>query len=280
MTTIEKKYHALIAHLEVVGQIARDYFDSEDFSNEIKGDGSVVTHVDKTIELSLRHFITKHFPDDAIVGEEHDDTEGTTGFVWHIDPIDGTDNFLRKIPFFCISIARLGDTAEDSFGIIYNPVTRHTFASLMENGVYENERLGNLTAEPLGGKYTLSVGGGRRELWMKPALFRIQEAFAARFGRARDYGSTALHLAYLAAGRFDAFLTYGLNTYDYGAGFFLVRAAGGKISVFENNTWQEWTGSIKDLCDHHGKIIFASHTDIHTEILDFIGNPKDWDPNK
>lgn len=278
--TIEEKFKALIVHLEIVGQIARDYFDSEDFSNEIKGDGSVVTHVDKTIELSLRHFIEKHFPGDAIVGEEHDDTEGTTGFVWHLDPIDGTDNFLRKIPFFCISIARLGDTSEGSFGIIYNPITKHTFGALMENGVYENERLGNFTAEPLGGKITLSVGGGRGESWMKPALFRIQEGFAARFGRSRDYGSTALHLAYLAAGRFDAFLTYGLNTYDYGAGLFLVKAAGGTISVFENDAWHEWTDSVKSLCDKHGKIIIASHPDIHTEICDFIGNPRDWDPNK
>ena len=280
MTTIEEKYHALIAHLETVGQIARDYFDSEDFSNEIKGDGSVVTHVDKTIELSLRHFINKHFPGDAIVGEEHDDTEGTTGFVWHIDPIDGTDNFLRKIPFFCISIARLGDTAEDSFGIIHNPVTRHTFASLMEDGVYENERLGNLMAEPLGGKLTITMGTGRGEPWMKPAYYRIFEGLGKRFGRCRDYASTALHLAYLSAGRVDGFLTYGLGTYDYAAGLFLVRAAGGKISVFENDVWQEWKGSIKDLCDRHGKIIFASHTDIHQEIVDFIGNPRDWGPPK
>ena len=279
MTPLEKKFQALIAYIETVGQIARDYFDSEDFPNELKEDGSVVTYVDKTIETGLRSFIEEHFPEDSIVGEEHDDTTGTSGFVWHIDPIDGTDNFLRKIPFCAISVARLGDTAEDSFGIVHNPITKHTFASLMENGAYENERLTNLTAEPLGGKYVIGLGRGR-EVWMKRASYRIMEGVGLKYGRCAPYHSTALELAYLSAGRLDGFLTFGLNTYDYGAGLFLVRAAGGAISVLEDGVWQRWEGSIKDLCDCHGKTIFASHPDIHDDIRDFIGIPMDWDPNK
>ncbi len=280
MTEIEQKFQDLISHIESVGQHARDYFDSEDISNDIKADGSVVTRIDNEIETMLRAYVKENFPDDAIVGEEHEDTEGTSGFVWHIDPIDGTDNFLRKIPFCAISVARLGDTPEDSFGIVHNPITKHTFASLMENGAYENERVTNLTAEPLGGKYTISLGAGRNESWMKPASFRLQEGLGMKYGRCKAYGSTALELAYLAAGRIDAYLTYGLNTYDYGAGLHLVRAAGGKISLFEQGTWSVWEASIRDLCDKHGKIIFASHPDIHDEMRDFIGNPKDWDPNK
>lgn len=175
MTDIETKFRTLVSFVESIGQVARDYFDSEDFSNDIKDDGSVVTYIDQLIEQKLRTFVAEQFPGDAIVGEEHDDTEGTTGFVWHIDPIDGTDNFLRKIPFCAISVARLGDTAEDSFGIVHNPITKHTFASLMENGAFENERVTNLTAEPLGGKFTVSIGAGRNEPWMKPALYHLQE---------------------------------------------------------------------------------------------------------
>lgn len=280
MTSIEEKFQALIAHVEEVGQHAREYFDSENIANELKGDGSVVTQIDKEIETMLRAYVKENFPGDAIIGEEHDDISGTTGFVWHIDPIDGTYNFLNRIPFCAISVARLGDTAEDSFGIVHNPITKHTFASLMENGVYENERVTNLTAEVLGGRRVIGLGRSRKEAWMLPASYRIQEAVGTKYGRCQTHNCTALELAYLAAGRFDGFLTYGLQTYDYAAGFFLARAAGAKISVFEDGVWLEHSGSIKSLCDKHEKIIFASHPDLHDEIRDFIGNPRDWDPNK
>lgn len=276
MTEIEEKFYELQSEIKAASRLAREYFETDSTKNEQKDDGSVVTEVDTAIERHLREWIDDNFPNDAVVGEEEEGKDGTSGFVWHIDPIDGTDNFLRKIPFCAVSVARLGDTAEDSFGIVHNPLTGQTFASLMENGAYENERVTNLTAEPLGGKYVITLGNGSKESWMKPASYKIQEAIGTKFGRCRPYGSTALELAYLAAGRTDAYLTFGLNTYDYGAGLYLVKAAGGAISVFENGEWQRHTGSIKDICDVHGKTIFASHPDIHDEIRDFIGDPKQW----
>ena len=273
--SLEEKFHLLMQEVYEVGKLAKAYFDSDDISNELKEDRSVVTRIDKEIEVLIRSFVAKYFPQDTIVGEEGETVIGTSSFVWHIDPIDGTDNFLRKIPFCCISIARLGDTTEDSFAIIHNPITGHTFSSLMEGGCYENSRITNLTAEPLGGKYVIGMGRGREE-WMKHAGYKIAEAVGLKYGRCGPYHSTALELAYLSAGRIDAFLTFGLNSYDWGAGLYLVRAAGGVISVFENNSWHRWEGSIKDLCDRHGKTIFASPPDIHDEIRDFIGDPKGW----
>ncbi len=277
---LESTFAALIKTIETHGQMARDYFDSDDFSNSQKTDGSVVTAVDEEMEQVIRQFVSEHFPHDAIIGEEGETVEGTSGFVWHIDPIDGTDNFLRKIPFCAVSIARLGETAEDSLAIVHNPITKHTFATLREDGAYENERVTNLTAEPLGGRLVVSLGVGRTESWMKPTAYRIKEAVGTKFGKCDSYGSTALELAYLAAGRIDAYLTYGLYSYDYAAGLSLVRAAGGAISVFEEGRWQRFEGSLKSLCATHGKIIFASHPDIHDEIRDFIGDPKQWAPNR
>lgn len=273
--TTEEKFELLKDEIEVASKLARAYFDSEDFSNEQKEDGSVVTKIDQEIEKVLRDFIGRHFPDDAIVGEEQENKEGTSGFVWHIDPIDGTDNFLRKIPFCCISVARLGDTPEDSFAIIHNPITSHTFSSYGDNGHYENERIVKMTAEPLSGKYAFSVCRGRKK-WMYPAGRNIIAALAAEYGKASGYGSCALEFAYVAAGRIDGLITFGLNTYDYGAGLYLVRAAGGAISVFEDGSWKLYEGSIKDLCDEHGKTIFVSHPDVHMEMRDFIGNPERW----
>lgn len=273
---IESQFHALIEEIKLASVTAHEYFVSDSTQNEQKPDGSVVTEVDQAIERRLRTWIETNFLDDAIVGEEEEGNGGTSGFVWHIDPIDGTDNFLRKIPFCAISVARLGPDAEDSFGIVHNPLTGQTFSSLMEDGAYENKRVTNLTAEPLGGKIVITMGRGRKESWMQSAAFNIQKNVGLKFGRCMPYNCTALELAYLSAGRVDGFLTYGLNSYDYAAGLYLVKAAGGMISVFEDGEWNVWEKSLQELCAEHGKTIFASHPDIHVEIRDFIGDPKKW----
>ena len=275
---IEKKFHEFENLIKEAGKIAYKCFDSDDTKNEQKSDGSVVTEVDKSIEALLLQYIHENFPEDSIVGEEHGERAGKSGFVWYIDPIDGTDNFLRKIPFCAISVARLGDNAEDSFGIVHNPITKQTFSSFMETegGVYENERLCNLTAEPLGGKYVISIGRGTKEKWMKPATYALNEALGMKYGRCSSFHCTALELSYIAANRIDAYLTYGLNSYDYAGGLFLVKAAGGAISTFEDGAWTRWEDNLKELCSKHGRILFTSHPDIHSEMLDFIGNPASW----
>lgn len=275
---IEKKFKEFEEVVKEAGKIAYKYFDSDDTSNEQKADGSVVTEVDKNIETKLVAYIKENFPDDKIVGEEHGEQDGKSGFVWHIDPIDGTDNFMRKIPFCAISVARLGDTPEDSFGIVYNPITKQVFSSFLETagGVYENERLCNLTSESLGGKYTIGIGRSTKEPWMKPATYRLYEALGMKYRRCTSYGCCALELAYVAANRIDAYLSFGLNSYDYAAGLFLIKAAGGSISVFEEGKWNLWKKNLKEFCSDHGRIFFVSHPDIHSEILDFIGDPRLW----
>lgn len=259
------------------GILASDYFNDATVSHEQKDDGTVVTEVDRRIEQALLAFIKEHFPDDTIVGEEHGSHAGKSGFVWHIDPIDGTDNFLRRIPFCATSVARLGDASEGTFGLVYNPITRHMFSTFHGRaGAFENERLCTLTAEPLGGKYVISIGRGAGEAWMKPATYALSAALGTKYGRCTTYHSTALELAYVAANRIDAFLTYGLKSYDYAAGLMLVQAAGGSISVFEKGRWMRWEDSLKALCSSHGRIIFASHPDIHDGILQSIGDPAAW----
>ena len=278
--TIEEKFHALVTLIETIGLQARAYFDANQNENEQKSDGSVVTQIDKDIETSIVRFVRTEFPDDSIVGEEGQDYTGTSDFFWHIDPIDGTDNFLRRIPFCAISVARLGSTTEDSFGIVHNPITKQTFAALMDNGVYEREHVHVLTDELLGGKAVITLARGRKESWIKTAAYNLRKGIAMQFGKCDPYGSCALELAYVSANRIDGVLIIGLNSYDYGAGLFLVKAAGGLISVFENDVWTLWTGSLKDLCAEHGKTIFVSHGGIHTEVIALIGNPRDWSDEK
>lgn len=277
--TIDEKFHTLVALVESEGLKARAYFDDNQNANEQKADGSVVTQIDKDIEDALVAFIRREFPDDSIVGEEGEGYIGTSNFVWHIDPVDGTDNFLRRIPFCAISVARLGSTTEDSFGIVHNPITNQTFAALMDNGVYERAHIHILNDELLGGKAVITIANGQAS-WIKSAKYNLQKEIAMKFGSSKTYGCCALEIAYVAANRIDGVITFGLHSYDYAAGLFLVKAAGGQISVFENNVWSPWIGSLKDLCAEHGKTMFISHGGIHAEALALIGNPRDWSDQK
>ncbi len=272
---IETEFQELIKVIEDAGLKARAYFDADDNSNELKADGSVVTKIDQDIEAIIIKHVREHFSNDSIVGEEGEDYVGTSDFIWHIDPIDGTDNFLRRIPFCAISVARLGSTAEDSFGIVHNPITNQTFASLMEGGVYENEKIHVLNDDVLGGRAMISIARGRAQ-WMKSASYNVRKELGMKFGGGTSYGCCALEIAYVAANRLDGVLTFGLHSYDYAAGLFLVRAAGGMISVFENGVWNQWTKSLKDLCVEHSKTIFVSHAGIHNEALVLIGDPRNW----
>jgi len=270
------KFEDLIREIREAGEIARGYFTSVNNENQQKDDGSVVTKVDGEIQAKLFAYITKHFPADSIVGEEAgDDVLGSSSYVWLIDPIDGTDNFLRRIPFCCVSVARLGETDEDSFGIIYNPITSQTFASYKDGDVYENEHLHKINSDTLGGRAIISIGRGR-DKWMKGADYNMRKAIAEQFGKGASLGSSALELAYVAANRIDGSLMMGIQTWDYAAGLYLVRSGGGEISYYEDNGWKAWTGSIKNLCQSNKKYLFASHPGLHKKALKLIENPEQW----
>ena len=162
--------------IEAEGLKARVYFDDNQNASEQKADGSVVTQIDKDIEGALVAYIRTEFPDDTIIGEEGEGYIGTSDFVWHIDPIDGTDNFLRRIPFCAISVARLGSIIEDSFGIVHNPIMKQMFAALMDGGVYESEHIYTMTDELLGGRAVVSIARGR-EPWMKSVSYNLKRAW-------------------------------------------------------------------------------------------------------
>jgi len=273
--TIEEKFHVLVALVENEGLKARAYFEHNENVSEQKADGSVVTQIDKDIEVALVTFIRSEFPDDTIRGEESEGYIGTSDFIWHIDPIDGTDNFLRRIPFFAISVARLGSTTDGSFAIIHNPITNQTFTALMDTGVHERSTLHTLNSEILGGRAAVAIARGR-DAWMKPAGLNLQKAIAMDFGKAIFYSCTALELAYIASNRIDGIIIFGLSSYDYAAGLFLCKAGGGLVSVLRDGVWAPWQGSLKELCARHGEVIFVSHAGIHADALALIKNPRDW----
>ncbi|WP_306258769.1 inositol monophosphatase family protein [Pararhizobium sp. IMCC21322] len=103
------------------GDMALDFFqDIGKLIIESKGVQDMVSNADRDVETFVREELAKHFPDDGIVGEEHANVEGTSGYTWVIDPIDGTANFVNNIPAWCVILACVHDD-ETKIGVIYAP---------------------------------------------------------------------------------------------------------------------------------------------------------------
>jgi myo-inositol-1(or 4)-monophosphatase len=180
----------------------------------------LVSEADLEAERAIRDVLTAHRPDDAILGEEGDDIPGSTGLRWLVDPLDGTINYLFAIPQWCVSVA-----CEGQVGAILDPLRDELFTVRVGG-----EAL--LNGEPLRGSRrddvaTAMVATG---FGYDADVRRAQAAVVARLlPQVRDIrrlGSAALDLAWLAAGRYDAYYEYGLNAWDWAAGEMICTAAG------------------------------------------------------
>ncbi len=193
---------------------------------ESKGHQDVVSEADREVELLVRREILERFPEDGIVGEEHAPTPGTSGFVWVIDPIDGTANFVSGIPAWCVAIACAKDGVA-VVGVIHEPSTGETFAAHKGGGAFLNGkpiRASSATSLSQG-----AVGTGvsnRRE--MRIIIDVIGRLFE-QGGMFYRNASGALMLAYVAAGRLLGYVEEHMNAWDCVAGMLLIEEAGGKV---------------------------------------------------
>jgi myo-inositol-1(or 4)-monophosphatase len=200
--------------------------------DEKKGFFDPVTECDRESERRIVERIFREHPDSTIVGEEGGQ-QGGGAVHWYVDPIDGTNNFVAGIPFFCVSIAAaVGDKL--LAGVVYDPSHDELFAASTAGAT--------LNGEPIrcSGSTTDS---GSTLLCEQPRSGRpVDPDELERFGRilrpfraVRRIGSTALHLAYVAAGRADATYGIGTNSWDIAAGVLLVQQAGGRFLVPPSN---------------------------------------------
>jgi myo-inositol-1(or 4)-monophosphatase len=233
--TSDREADALSSHLlGIAVGAARDagayftpYAGKIDFA-EKKGFYDPVTECDKESERRIVERIFREHPDSTIVGEEGGQ-QGSGAVHWYVDPIDGTNNFVAGIPFFCVSIAAaLGDRL--LAGVIYDPSRDEVFAATTAGATVNGEPI-RCSGSPVDSGCTL--------LFEHPRSGRpVETAELERFGRllqpfraVRRLGSTALHLAYVAAGRADATFGLGTNPWDIAAGVLLVQQAGGRFLV-------------------------------------------------
>jgi myo-inositol-1(or 4)-monophosphatase len=225
--------------------LKRDFGEVSELQVSMKGPGDFVSLADQRAEKSLYADLAKARPGYGFVLEESGRVEGSDkSHTWHIDPLDATTNFLHGIPEFAVSIGLERD-GQMVAGVVYNPANDDMFVAERGQGAFgRNRRL------RVAGRSELSqalFGCGIPHLGkmaQHPRFLAELAAVMQRVVNVRRTGCASLDLAYVAAGRFDAFWERGLNSWDIAAGTLLIREAGGFVTGADGEANYLETGSI------------------------------------
>lgn len=240
--------------------LARDFGEVTELQVSKKGAADFVTNADIKAEQTLFELLTKARPGYGFLGEERGMVEGTDKtHTWIVDPLDGTTNFMHAIPHFAVNIALQREGEGIVAGVTYNPITNDLFWVEKGKGAF------------LGAEKRLRVAVRRH---LDEAILATGVPFAGKPGHAqflkelhqvsqkvagvRRFGAASLDLAWVAAGRFDAYWERNLNSWDVAAGVLMIQESGGKITTIDES-------------DHdvvQGKSILASNQDLHPQILE------------
>jgi myo-inositol-1(or 4)-monophosphatase len=188
------------------------------------------SEVDGLAEAEIIRELRRAFPDHAFLGEEGGQV-GKSRFTFVIDPLDGTSNFLRGLPHYCVSIALL-DNGEPLHGVIYDPLRNEIFTASRGGGAFLNDRRLRIGTRTEVQGALIVTGFPPRERKRLPAHLAAIQDLLTEAEDIRRTGSAALDLAYVACGRADAYFEAGVKPWDIAAGVLLVREAGGRCCDF------------------------------------------------
>ncbi len=194
---------------------------------ERKGRNDFVTQVDRNAEAEIIKIIHKAYPAHAILGEEGGQI-GDNEVVWIVDPLDGTTNFLHGFPHFAVSIG-IQVKGRLEHGVIYAPCTQDLYIASRGAGATLNNRKIRVSGAKDMDETLVGTGVPLREANLDAYLPMLRNVVANTAG-VRRAGSAALDLAYVAAGRLDAFWELNLKPWDIAAGIVLVHEAGGIVT--------------------------------------------------
>lgn len=186
------------------------------------------SEVDADAEKAVIKELKRAYPDYSVLGEESGGQAGKNGrYTWVIDPLDGTSNYLRGFPHYCVSIA-LVDNGEPTDAVIFDPLRNELFTASRGSGAQLNERRIRVSDRKDLAGTTIGTGFAPRERARAGAQLECVRELLVQAEDVRRTGSAALDLAYVACGRSDAYFEAGLKAWDIAAGVLLVREAGGK----------------------------------------------------
>ncbi len=233
-------------HMKYFGRVKANY----------KADKSIVTEADIKAEELIRSRIKRVFPNHAITGEEMGSEGLGSPYVWSIDPLDGTTNFVVRNPFFAVSIALLYH-AEPILGVVYYPFADELFHAVKGGGAFINDAPITVSGRDM--VSSVLTFCNNRDLESVNRMVDIFGRLKPMNNKFRQMGAGSLELSYVACGRVDAFMMVGANVWDVAAGAVLVKEAGGIVTDFEG---REYNLNSKD--------ILATNGIVHEDLLKLV----------
>jgi myo-inositol-1(or 4)-monophosphatase len=240
-------------------KLARDFGEVENLQISKKGPADFVSAADERTEQMLIAELSKARPGYNFLVEEQGSIAGPDkSHRFIIDPLDGTTNFLHGIPHFSISIG-LEREGQLVSAVVYNPVTDEMYTAERGHGAYLNDKRLRVAARKAFADSLFATGIPFMGREGHARFLKELEVMMAQSSGVRRFGSAALDLAYVAAGRYDGFWERGLKPWDVAAGTLLVREAGGVITDLTGGTRMFETGDI-----------LAANENLHPQLLKLL----------
>lgn len=190
-----------------------------------------LSFADEQSEQAILKIIQAAYPQHAFLAEEVGGSTHEHDYLWVIDPLDGTTNFLQGIPIFAISIALLFK-GRPVAGVIYDPLHREMFWAEKGKGAFLNDAPISVSKKNKLDESFIATGFPfKAKHFLNDYLAVFKDIFTDCIGK-RRMGAAAIDLAYVAAGRFDGFWELGLSPWDQAAGWIIIEEAGGKVTDF------------------------------------------------
>ena len=228
---------------------SRDKIEYKDLNN-------LVSYVDKEAEKLLVLGLSAILPEASYITEE-----GTTGqepdpeaLNWIIDPLDGTTNFIHGIPAYCVSVG-LAKGKELLIGVIHQPSLDEMFYGWKNGGSWCNGKQMQVSKVPVLQESLIATGFPYYKFEKQKRYMHILELLMQRTHGIRRMGAAAVDLAYVAAGRFDGFYEYNLNSWDMAAGVLLIKEAGGTVTDFSGGDNYLFGGDIIAAAGAHKELM-------------------------
>ena len=197
-----------------------------------------VTQYDKAAEELIFSRLRETYPQHGFIGEEGTDTAGEDGYVWYIDPLDGTNNFAHGFPIFCVSIA-LYQNGKPLLGVVFDPTRDECFTAVANQGAFLTTTNGtqqlHVSSETELVSSLLATGFPYDRQTSEDNNVRQAAAFIKAAQGIRRPGSAALDMAYVAAGRLDGYWEFKLYCWDMAAARLLVKEAGGMVTFVDGS---------------------------------------------
>lgn len=252
-------YVAVRAARKAGDLIARSYEDTSGLKIHEKRDRDFVTEVDQKAEEIIINEIKRHYPSHGIVAEESGSSNPQADIQWYIDPLDGTTNFIHGFPHFAVSIAAWQD-GRPLLAVVHDPIKNEIFEAKRGGGAFLNRRRIRVAQAEETSRSIFASGLPPYRRAEQIDIFQKRMEVCMRDTEGyRRAGSAALDLAYVAAGRLDAYWEGGLCSWDIAAGILLVQEAGGIITNIEG-------ASVNlDECD-----VLCANAKLHRQFLQLL----------